>query len=146
MATEVPRVDIEALQADGWQPVEAGGFTGQAGPFFIRRENGVRVLGLPLGEQHRNNHIGTVHGGVYMTFADMALGLCAVDAVENKPCATASLQTQFVAGAKVGELLVGRAEVIRATKQLVFVRGLLLVGERVVASAEGVWKVLEPRA
>lgn len=138
-------MDAEELRAAGWEPVEAGGFTGQAGPFFIRRRDGMRELGLPLAEQHRNNHMGTVHGGVFMTFADMALGCAVVDAVNGTPCATASLQTQFIAGARVGEFLTCRAEVIRATKQIVFVRGLLMVGERAVASAEGIWKLLEPR-
>jgi len=35
--------------------------------------------------------------------------------------------------------------VIRRSKHLVFVRGLISTGDMPVASAEGIWKVLEPK-
>jgi len=33
--------------------------------------------------------------------------------------------------------------VIRKTQTLVFLRGMLVVGDRIVASANGVWKILD---
>lgn len=135
----------ETLVEAGWQRIDAGGFTNVAGPFFSRREDGQRVLGLVIEERHCNNHIGTVHGGVIMTFADLALGVGVAEVLGGSNCATASLQTQFLSVARVGEFMTCRPEVVRHSKQLVFVRGLVMVDDRNVASIEAIWKVLEPR-
>lgn len=136
-----PELLIEA----GWRRINAGGFTDAAGPFWIRDEQGRRELGLLIEERHCNNHIGTLHGGVVMTFADIALGSGVAETLGGPHCATASLQTQFLSVARVGEFLTCRPEVVRHSRQLVFVRGLITVGDRNVASVEAIWKVLEPR-
>jgi acyl-coenzyme A thioesterase PaaI-like protein len=135
----------DSLKAAGWERVELGGFSGVAGPFWLRVENGRRALGLILEDHHCNNHIGTVHGGLVMTFADMGLGLAVSDALGHNRCATLSLQNQFVSVARVGEFITCKAEVIRTTKQIVFVRGFIVADERVVASSDGMWKIIEPR-
>lgn len=135
----------ESLKAEGWASVELGGFSGVAGPFWMRTDNGRRSLGLFIEDRHCNNHLGTVHGGLVMTFADMGLGVAVSDALGHNRCATISMQTQFISVARVGEFITCKAEIIRATKQIVFVRGFILADERIVASADGMWKVMEPR-
>ena len=57
---------------------------------------------------------------------------------------TAQMQVQFVAAAKVGELITCQPEVVRKTSSLVFVRGLIEAGGRTVASADGMFKLLDP--
>lgn len=138
-------MDPEALKVDGWNQVELGGFTGHAGPFWMRKSDAGRELGLIVDTHHANNHIGTLHGGVVMTFADIGLGSCVSDAIGGVPSVTVSLQTQFVSVARLGAFLTCEAEIVRKTKQLVFVRGLILADGKTIASAEGMWKVLEPR-
>jgi acyl-coenzyme A thioesterase PaaI-like protein len=81
-----------------------------------------------------------------MTFADVALGFSVVKALGGPHCATAQLQLQFIAAGRTGEFITCRPEIIRRTSQLVFVRGLVGAGERIVASADGIWKVLEPKS
>lgn len=137
--------DAAALRAAGWKIQEGTGFTRTAGPWWMRRGPNGRVLGLRIDEQHGNQHIGTVHGGVLMTLADNGLGAAVVHAIGGGHCVTISLQTHFVATASVGEFIHCEAEVVRRSRSLVFVRGLILAGERTVASAEGIWKVLEAR-
>ena len=82
-----------------------------------------------------------------MTFADIALGagVAAAMADDRLNCATVSLQTQFVSVARIGEFISCKPEVIRKSKQLVFMRGLIQVGDKTIASAEGIWKLLETR-
>lgn len=134
----------DKLLADGWERVEVGGFTGHVGPFWIRRgDDGLRTLGLIVEPQHCNLHLGTIHGGVVMTFADIGLGCGVSDALGHNRCATASLQTQFVAVARIGQLVTCKAEVIRVSKQLVFVRGLIVADDRIIANADGIWKVMD---
>lgn len=134
----------ESLQAAGWERNELGGFTSQVCPLWSRREPGRVAVGLIVEERHTNNHIGTLHGGVVMTFADVALGWAVSTAVGHQMCVTLSLQTQFVSVARIGDFITCQAEVIRTTKQIVFVRGLIMAADRIVASAEGLWKVMDP--
>lgn len=135
----------ESLKAEGWELVELGGFSGVAGPFWLRVIDGRRSLGFIIEDRHCNNHLGTVHGGMVMTFADMGLGVAVGDVLGHNRVATISMQTQFISVARVGEFITCKAEIIRASKQIVFVRGYILADERIVASAEGMWKVMELR-
>jgi len=134
-------MDAGTLEAAGWASLEVGGFTGFAGAYWWRGAGSEAAIGFIAGEHH-GNHIGTVHGGMLMTFADVALGFGVVQALGAPRCATVQLTTQFIATAKLGEFITCRPEVIRQTDQLVFVRGLICVGDKVVASADGIWKVL----
>lgn len=131
----------ETLKAEGWQCIEADGFSGVAGPFWVLSQGDERTMGL-LVEEHHCNHHSTLHGGMVMTFADMGLGLgvAAILGEQRFKCVTVSLQTQFISAARVGEFISCKPELIRRSNQLLFIRGLITVGERVIASAEGIWK------
>ena len=146
---ELPKKNYsEAELVDqGWEKITAGGFTAQAGPFWRIKQNNKTTLGVLLEEKHCNNHIGTSHGGLIMTFADVGLGAAVADAMgeERFRCVTTSLQTQFVSVARVGEFIYCQAELIRQTSQVLFVRGLIKTGDKTIASAEGIWSVLAAR-
>lgn len=134
-------VDAKALEADGWELGNAGGFTDEVGPFWIRRQGDSISAGLQVEERHCNRHIHTIHGGVVMTFADIGLGLGVGTAIGGNHCVTASLQTHFLATARAGDFIHCTPEVVRQGKSMVFVRGLIMVGDTPIAQADGIWKV-----
>jgi acyl-coenzyme A thioesterase PaaI-like protein len=138
-------IDPESLKSAGWTSFKGRNFTGLAGPFWARGQNADREIGLLVEERHSNDHMGILHGGALMTFADIALGWGAAEALNGAPCVTVQLQLHFVAGAKVGEFVSCKPEVVRRTAHLVFVRGLIKAGDKTVASADGIWKQLEAR-
>ncbi len=136
-----------------FDPVAAGwsrftwhneGFPEHVGPFWAKREGEGRAYGL-LVEAHHGNAHGIVHGGMLVTFLDQVLGVTCWEAAQREPVVTIQLNTHFVSGAKRGEFLTARGEAVRATRSMVFVRGQITVGERVVATADGVWKRLGAR-
>lgn len=135
-----------ALKSAGWTSREFEGFTGQLGALWTRGTGPERVVGFFVDEGHTNNHLGTCHGGTIMTFADVALGFGVADALGHVNCATAQLQTYFVSAARVGEFVTCAPEVVRCTTQMVFIRGLVCVGDKTVASADGIWKAFEPKS
>ena len=49
---------------------------------------------------------------------------------------------QFVSAAQIGDFVETQPEVVRRTSALVFMRGTLSAGPRIVAIANGVWKIL----
>lgn len=135
----------EKLAAAGWTQVTAVGFTAALGPLWLRGEVGDRTLGFLPQSGQGNNRRDTVHGGALMTFADIALGYQAAEGLNDQPCVTAQLQLHFVSGAHTGEFVSCRAEVLRRSSQLIFVRGLLVVDDRIVASADGIWKRIDAK-
>jgi uncharacterized protein (TIGR00369 family) len=133
------------LKLTGWTSQEFEGFTGQLGTLWTRVTGAQRVVGFFVDARHTNNHLGTCHGGAIMTFADVALGFGVADALGHVSCATVQLQTYFVSAARVGEFVTCTPELVRRTSQLVFIRGLVCVDDKTVASADGIWKVLEQK-
>lgn len=127
---------------EGWELHSDDGFVGLVGPFWQRRDGETWVLGLVTEPKHRNRR-GVVQGGVLMTFADRALGTASWHETGRRPQATVQLDVHFVEKVGIGEFVEARCHVLRRTRSLVFMRGTLAVGSRVVATADGIWKILE---
>ena len=137
-------MDEESLLADGWVRLPVVRYSAAIGPSFGKRIDGKVTAGLLAQEHLGNDNLGIVHGGAIMTFADMALGM-GVGSVtgEQAMFVTAQMAVQFVAAANVGEFITCQPEVVRKTSSLVFMRGLIVAGERVVASCDGIFKLLD---
>ena len=136
--------------AAGWEPYgqDDEGFIGLVGPFWsrpIKTEHGESFrYAFMAGKKHHNLR-GVVQGGMLMTFADRSMGMTCWYANEKQPQATVQLDVHFIDAVQVGEFVECRAKVVRRTRSLVFMSGELVVGERVVATANGVWKTLGKR-
>ena len=55
------------------------------------------------------------------------------------------LDMHFVDAVQVGEFVEAKCRVVRRTRSLVFMSAELVVGARLVATANGVWKTLGKR-
>lgn len=128
----------------GWRRIEQDGFAAHVGPlWFIRDADGVR-FGFRAGAQHANPE-GVVHGGMLMFFADHVLGAHVWHAIGRRPCATISLNCDFLRAARPGDWVEARAEITRKGRAVVFCRGSLEVAGEPVLTADGVWKVIGER-
>ena len=137
--------DREAqLKAEGWRRLPTVRYTAAVGPSWMKLLDGTPIVGLEAQEHLGNDNLGIVHGGAIMTFADMALGCATAHALGGKAnFVTAQMQVSFTAAAKIGEFITCQPEVVRKTSSLVFVRGLIVAGGRTVASADGMFKLLD---
>lgn len=111
------------------------------GPVFERVDNGARRFLLIVDERHVNGR-GVVHGGMLMTFADLALGAAVWDATDRAPVVTIGMQSQFLKSARAGDRIEVVPELVRRTHSLVFMRGDFTVRGEVIYSASSVWKLL----
>lgn len=134
-------MDPGFLRSSGWTPREADGFSATLAPYWYRGMGETLEVGFNVKEEHCNGRA-TLHGGALTTFADIGLGSAAAAALGHTHCVTAQLQVCFVSAARAGEFVICRPEVVRRTSQMVFVRGLFRVGEKTIASGDGIWKVL----
>lgn len=128
--------------AEGWEPVEDAGFIALVGPLHVRASDTAYAF---RAEQKHANLIGVVHGGMLMSFADRAMGVAAMNAAEGANAVTIQLEMKFIGAGRLGDWLVVVPTVVQRTRSLVFVRGEVRAGERLVATADGVWKILRRR-
>jgi acyl-coenzyme A thioesterase PaaI-like protein len=132
----------EQLKSDGWSIVETTGFLSLVGPLWERKVDGVPEYALATEDKHHNRR-GKVQGGLLMTFADRACGMMARVVAGRPTMATVQLDVHFVDAGKIGEVLIARPRVTRATRNLVFVTTEVTANDRVVITASGVFKILK---
>ena len=82
------------------------------------------------------------HGGFIATIADTGMGNAAHIAAGNKRSVTVNLDIKYISAGKLGDNLVGKVEVLKRTKTLVFINSKILNSNGIVATASGTWKIL----
>ena len=132
----------QKLKASGWTIVETTGFLHLIGPLWQRVVDGEHEFALVAQEKHHNRR-GLVQGGVLMTFADRTCGMSARFVSGRPTLATIQMDTHFVDAGKIGEILTSKPRVVRSTRSLIFVSTEVTVGERCIAMANGVFKILK---
>ena len=130
--------------AAGWEAYRDDGFVGLVGPFWSRLEGDSFRYGFMAETKHHNRR-GVVQGGMLMTFADRSMGMTCWYANGRQPQATIQLDVHFIDAVRIGEFVEAHCRVVRRTRALVFMSGELKVGDRLVATANGVWKTLGKR-
>lgn len=121
--------------------LEKNGFIEANGPLYGKREGERLVLGFRVEPRHCNPR-NVCHGGMLMTFCDMALALGAnfqADLARFLP--TVSLTTDFVAPAPLGSWVEGRTDVVRVTRNLVFAQTMVSADGANVVRASGILKL-----
>ncbi len=120
--------------------MQANPFIDPLGPLYGKREDNTLVIGLPVAPRHCNPG-GTCHGGMLMTLADMLLILNAnAQSGIHQYMVTINLTCDFVGPAFQGNWVEGRATMLRASKNMVFVNGIISTDDNVVARVNGIFK------
>jgi len=138
-----PAPEVPAVPA-GFKPFRASaGFIGVNGPLYVFREGAVFKLGMFVETRHCN-HTGVCHGGMLATFADMLLpigALAQVPELHRRFLPTVSLQLDYISPAKLGEWLEGEMQVLRTTRTMVFMQGLVRSNGVMALRCSGVFKI-----
>ena len=112
------------------------------GPFLRQEGPGGPVIGLVVQAHHCNEH-GAIHGGVQMALADYTVGVTARHGTDDATV-TVSFDANYIDTARAGDLVEGRADVVRRTGSLCFVQGRLTCEGRPLLAFNGVVKRLRP--
>ena len=115
-------------------------FEAHLGPFFVREADGAPEYALVVDDRHMNRR-GVAHGGALLTFSDACFGFAIWNATDHAPCVTVSQQSNFVAAVDEGDFVTCRPEVVRKTREIVFIRGDFRVGDKIVFTATAIWKI-----
>ncbi|WP_439620179.1 PaaI family thioesterase [Hyphomonas sp.] len=97
---------------------------------------------LRLGFQADSRHCNPVealHGGAIATFADMQL-MASPDAIPDLHTPTVSLDVDFIGLAGKGDWIELHLQIDRVTRRLIFTRGDIRVGDRLLARSTAIYK------
>ena len=111
-------------------------FNALLGKMIVRVEDDGRVRMRSVPERRHSNLSDHVHGGALLGYIDVALFATARShgVIEAGTAVTLDLSTQFIGAAKIDAPLDCVSEVLRVTRRLVFIRGLVEQGDNVIAS------------
>ena len=122
-------------------------------PGFMQHNGGLLFKTISENEYHfkttiKENHLnaaGITHGGFIAAVVDAGAGTAAHRAADKNPCVTISLELKFIAAVKLGEEIVGKTKIQKKTKSMVFLTCELIANSKIVATASGVWKILNKK-
>jgi acyl-coenzyme A thioesterase PaaI-like protein len=121
-----------------WDLPDADRYNATIGKLLVRGEGPGRARCRMFPGTAQSNLGNVTHGGAILTFIDMtmfagghAAGLTDIGAV------TLDLSAQFISPAELDRPLDASLEVLRETKRLAFLRGLVEQEDRIVASWSG---------
>ena len=119
------------------------GFGRQIGPLFEKRENGHLTRAFRVEEYHTNGML-NAHGGMLMTFADMAWG-GAVENDEDTWWVTVRLLCDFLAGAPLRSFVEGDGVVVGQHDEIITVEGRIWTGDKTIMRGTGIFKIIPRR-
>mgnify|MGYP005812001315 CR=1 FL=1 len=129
---------------EGFKPRRFGdGFIAVNGPLYVKKLNPGILLGFRVEPRHCNP-MGICHGGMISTFCDMLLPISAhylSDDLGRRFLPTINLQVDFLAPSPKGAWVQGEAQLLRATRSMVFMQGLVTADGQSVARVSGIFKI-----
>ena len=122
-------------------------------PGFMKHNGGILFRTILENEYElkatiKENHLnkaGIAHGGFIATLVDAGAGAAAHRVADPNPCVTISLELKFISKVKLGQELIGNTIIQKKTKSMVFLTCELTAEDKIVATASGVWKILNKR-
>ncbi len=140
---------IEALESgddrppEGFRLVDAGsGYASRNARFYAKWQDERLLLGFRV-TQHHTNLRNVLHGGMLATFADTVLPYSAMyQALNGRDfLPTISLQIDYLAPAAIGAWVQGQGDVLRTTRNMVFMQGLVTADDAAIARLSGIFKI-----
>jgi acyl-coenzyme A thioesterase 13 len=128
---------------EGFEPIfRSSPYLQLLGPIYNKKtENGL-VIGLRAQEKHCNARE-QVHGGVFSSLADIALGYNAAFSGDSPvPIVTASLTIDYAGSAKLDDWIEIETDLQKVGRKMAFANCYFIVNTKRIARASGVFTVI----
>lgn len=131
---------------EGFAPANfSRGFLDHSGPYYLKDGQGAPIVGCRILPQHMN-YIGSAHGGVLATLADVALSLAVYVSQEpNLPVTTVSMSTSFLSAARLGEWIEAVGTIDRIGNTLAYTHGSIWCGDRTLMTMSAVFNIIRQK-
>jgi uncharacterized protein (TIGR00369 family) len=123
-----------------WQMIDASRYNGTVLGKLIVRSEGDGKARLRMFPEHRHSNLGNaVHGGTTLGFIDVALFGAArmFGLIDTGLAVTLDLSVQFIGAGRLNEPLDAEVELLKETRRLLFLRGLVVQGADRIAGFSG---------
>jgi uncharacterized protein (TIGR00369 family) len=123
-----------------WQMVDTSRYNGQTLGKMLVRSDGEGKARLRMFPEHRHSNLGNnVHGGTTLGFIDVALFGAArmFGLIEAGTAVTLDLSVQFIGAGAINMPLDAQVELLKETRRLLFLRGLIVQGDDRIAAFSG---------
>ena len=122
-------------------------------PGFMKHNGGVLFKTISENEYEfkatiQKNHLnkaGITHGGFISALVDAGAGTAAHRSADNSLCVTVSLELKFISAVYLGQELIGNTKIQKKTKSMIFLTCELTAEDKIVATASGIWKILNKK-
>ena len=122
-------------------------------PGFMKHNGGVLFKTISKDEYEfkttiNENHLnaaGITHGGFIAALVDAGAGSAAHRSADNNPCVTVSLELKFISPVRLEQELIGNTKIQKKTGSMIFLTCELRAEGKIVATASGVWKILNKK-
>jgi uncharacterized protein (TIGR00369 family) len=131
-------------EPDLFRAARRGGFHQEVGFRIVPAKSGRGFCTVTGRVERRHLNINAVvHGGLYATILDTAMGGAVVSLLTTEETtATTSLYVEFLRAAREGDTLTARGEVLRRGRHIAFVEGDLWGADgRRLSQAHGTWYI-----
>ena len=122
-------------------------------PGFMKHNGGIMFKTISEKEylfkttitENHLNAAGITHGGFIAAFVDAGAGTAAHRSADSSPCVTISLELKFISAVHLGQELIGNTKIQKKTKSMIFLTCELKAEKKIVATASGIWKILNKK-
>ena len=122
-------------------------------PGFMKHNGGLLFKTISENEYEfkttiKENHLNAAnitHGGFIAALVDAGAGTAAHRVADGSLCVTISLELKFISVVKLGQELIGNTKIQKKTKSMVFLTCELIAENKIVATASGIWKILNKK-
>lgn len=137
------RTEPNAPVPAGFRPVTMGGqFMAINGPLYARWTGSQVLMGFRVEARHCNP-LDNCHGGMLASFADMLLPVVTLyqkQGAERRFLPTINLQIDYLGAAPLGAWVQGEGQLLRETRNLAFVQGLVTADGQPALRVSGIFK------
>ena len=113
------------------------------GPFCFKEEGDRARSAFQPRREHLNGG-GKIHGGALMSFADFSLFSIAHKALKGAHAVTLTCNCEFLSAGDLSAVIEAEGEMLRETRSLIFVRGLITQASRPLLAFSGTLKKIVP--
>ena len=122
-------------------------------PGFMKHNGGLLFKNISENEYQfkttiKENHLnaaGITHGGFIAALVDAGAGTAAHRSADQNPCVTISLELKFISAVELDQEILGKTKIQKKTKSMVFLTCELSASDKIVATASGIWKILNKK-
>ena len=114
------------------------------GPFYYLEEDNNNISAFKCKKNHLNS-MGSLHGGMIMSFIDYTLFVVSLDKIKKDSFVTISCNTEFLRPSIDDDIIFGKGEITNQTGSMLFIKGEIYNKKQTISTFSGILKRVKSR-